>query len=126
LSVVIDASALLAVLLGETGADFVVDVLRGSRLSTVNLSECLGRVVDKGHAALELEAIVRSFEIEMVPFSSEHARQAAELRPASKHLGLSLGDRACLALAMQGRRPLLTGDRRLASFACDVDIRMIR
>ena len=126
MSVVLDASALLAVLLDETGADFVVDVLRGSRLSTVNLSECLSRVIERGHAALALETIVRSFEIELVPFSSEHARQAAELRAASRHLGLALGDRACLALAMEWRRPLLTGDRRLASFACDVDIRMIR
>lgn len=126
MSVVLDASALLAVLLGETGADFVVNMLRGSQLSTVNLSESLGRAVDRGHAALDVEAIVRSYEIVVVPFSSLQARQAAELRPASKHLGLSLGDRACLALALERGLPILTGDRRLASFMTAVEIRMIR
>lgn len=126
MSVVIDASALLAVLLGETGADFVVDQLRGSQLSTVNLSESLGRAIDREHAAIHVEAIVRSYEIAVVPFSAAQARLAAELRPASRHLGLSLGDRACLALALECGLSVLTGDRRLASFATAIDIRMIR
>ena len=126
MSVILDASAVLAVLLRETGADFVIDVLRGAELSAVNLSESMSRTIDNGHAAQTVETIVRSYEIAIVPFSASHARRAAELRPASRHLGLSLGDRACLALASERGWPILTGDRRLASFACDLDIRMIR
>jgi ribonuclease VapC len=126
LSVVLDASALLAVLLGETGDDFVLDVLRGAAISAVNLSESMSRVIDRGGAAHDVEAIVRSYEIVVMPYTAPQARRTAELRAASRHLGLSLGDRACLALASEKDWPLLTGDRRMARFESGIDIRLIR
>lgn len=126
MSVVIDASALLAVLLEETGRDFVLPSIRGGRFSTVNLSETMSRALDRGHSAERVERIVRRFEILIEPFTATQARRAAELQITSRHLGLSMGDRACLALALERGLPVLTGDRRMAEFDAGIDIRLIR
>ena len=126
MSVVIDASALVATLLDEIGSEFVVERLRGSLLSAVNYSETLSRVVERGAQAQAAEAIVRAYEIRVEPFTMELARIAAELRQPTRHLGLSLGDRACLALAKRNSLLLLTADRRLSRAEVGVDIRLIR
>jgi PIN domain nuclease of toxin-antitoxin system len=126
MSAVIDASALLATLLDEDGAEAVIPVMRGSAMSAVNASECFSRAVDRGAAAKAVAAMLRDFEIEIVPFGLEDAAAAADLRPKTKHVGASLGDRACLALAMKLGQALYTGDRRLAELDLDIDIRLIR
>jgi ribonuclease VapC len=120
----IDASAVLAVVLGEPGSDNVAAQLEGSIISAVNLSEIYRKLVDGeipiGDAILE----VGRFRLKSVPFDDE----AARLRPLTKHLGLSLADRACIGLAIISNLPLLTADRRMAD-AKDIlaiDIRMIR
>jgi|UniRef100_UPI0035CAAA11 ribonuclease VapC len=126
MSVVLDASALLAVLLDETGADVVVPVMRGSALSSVNASETFQRAADKGHPAQRVLALLHGLEIEVVPFSMDHAIAAADLRPATRSAGASLGDRACLALAAERGATVYTGDRRLAGVDIGLDLRLIR
>lgn len=126
MSVVLDTSALLAVLLQEPGADKVIDVMRGSAMSAVNASECASRAIDKGFAARLPMALLDEFEIEVVPFGLNHALTAADLRAATRAVGASLGDRACLALGLELQWPVYTGDRRLARLDIGIDIRLIR
>lgn len=123
---VIDAAALLALLLDEPGGELVTAILRGGVMSAVNVSECFVRAVDRGAQASSVSLIVESFEMEIVPFDLTEARRAAEIRPLTRHVGASLGDRACLALAQSRQLPLYTGDRRLAELDLGIDIRLIR
>ncbi|WP_174284933.1 type II toxin-antitoxin system VapC family toxin [Sphingomonas bacterium] len=126
MTVVLDASALLAVLLEEPGSDLVIDVMRGSALSALNASECIARAVDRGFAASSVMTLFRQAEIAVVPFDMGQAVLAADLRPKTRHAGASLGDRACLALALTRLQPVITGDRRLAELDLGIDIRLIR
>ena len=126
MSVVLDASAILAVLLNENGGAVVVPVMRGSAMSSVNASETFQRAADKGHAAQGVLTMLHLLEIEVVPFSIAHAIAAADLRPATKAAGVSLGDRACLALAAERRATVYTADRRLAEVDIGLDICLIR
>ncbi|WP_426264295.1 type II toxin-antitoxin system VapC family toxin [Sphingomonas sp. PWP1-2] len=126
MSVVLDASAILAVLLDEPGAEIVIPVMRGSALSAVNASETFQRAADKGHQTQRVLALLKGLEIEVVPFTVDHAIAAADLRPATKAAGLSLGDRACLALAAERRATVYTGDRRLADVDIGLELRLIR
>lgn len=126
MSAVIDASALLAVLLGEEGAEKVIPVMRGSMMSAVNASECFSRAVDRGASAAAVVAMLRDFEMEVVPFGLDEAAAAADLRPRTRAVGASLGDRACLALSIARDVPVYTGDRRLADLDLGIDIRLIR
>lgn len=126
MSVVLDASAILAVLLNETGEEVVMPVMRGSAVSSVNASETFQRAADKGHAAQRVLALLQGLEIEVVPFSLTHAIAAADLRPATRAAGISLGDRACLALAAERRATVYTADRRLAGVDIGLDLRLIR
>src|SRR3569623_811134 len=126
MSVVLDASALLAVLLDEPGSDKVIGVMRGSAISAVNASECFARAVDRGSAAQSVMALLRDFEIDVVPFGADQARATAGLRSATRTVGASLGDRACLALGRERKQVIYTGDRRLADLDLGVDIRLIR
>jgi PIN domain nuclease of toxin-antitoxin system len=111
---VMDASALLAVVFDEEGADAVLALApRGALLSTVNWTEVLAKLVD--HGLPVDEAIPRLSEsglldaIRLVEFDTAQARAAAELRQHTRPLGLSLGDRACLALALlRGARAVTT------------------
>lgn len=126
MSVVVDAAALLALLLAEYGGDVVLPVLRGSAMSAVNASECCSRAVERGATAAAVLAILQSYEINIVPFDLAQATDAADLRPVTRHLGLSLGDRACLALARSLRLPIYTSDRWMAKLDIGIDIRLIR
>ncbi len=112
---VIDASALLALLQDENGADEVVEAITdGAAISTVNLSEVLAKLAEHGQpAVVALGSIHEAAEgaLQIEPFTEDDAAQAADLRPRSKAQGLSFGDRACLALATRFAVPALTADR---------------
>jgi len=125
-SVVLDASALLAVLLDEPGSNLVFSVMRGSAMSAVNASESFSRVVDKGHSPDSVATLLREFEIDVIPFRLNEAAAAAALRSRTRSVGASLGDRACLALAIQRGQPVYTGDRRLAELDLGIEVRLIR
>jgi ribonuclease VapC len=128
MSVVMDAAALLAVLLREPGSETVIPVLRGSLMSAVNLSEGYARGHERGMPYEAATRAIRRFEMQVVAFDAEQAFDAASLREPTRAIGASLGDRACLALARQRKLPVITGDRRLAIAdpSVGVDIRLIR
>lgn len=128
MTIVVDASAIMALMLGEPGAEKVLAVVRRSLMSAVNVSECCARGVERGAGADEVLAIVHGYEVQVRPFELDDALEAARLREPTRAIGASLGDRACLALGRRYGLPVLTGDRRLADIdpGLGIDIRLIR
>ncbi len=126
--IVVDASAVMALMLGEPGADIVIDAVRGSLMSAVNVSECCARGVERGAKAQDVLSIIQGFDVQVVPFDLVHALETAELREPTRSLGASLGDRACMALGRRHGLAILTGDRRLAGVdpSLGIDVRLIR
>jgi len=126
MSVILDASALLAVLLDEPGGEVVSPLAKGSQLLAVNYCEVVQRLIaivgDVGLAELEIERL----EIAVVPFDRSLARVAAELRAGTKFIGASLADRACLALGLATGLPILSADQNWLKLDLGLDIRMIR
>jgi len=124
--VVLDASALLAALRDEPGGADVEARLEQSSLSSVNLAEVMQRSVAHGLATEGLTADLEALGVDIFPFTAEDAEASAKLWPATHGLGLSLGDRACLALALRLGLPVVTADRVWAELRVGVDIRVIR
>lgn len=112
---VLDSSALLAVINQENGQDVVRPVLTSSWISSVNLSEVLAKFAENNLPTAEALDEVTQLGLTIVEFDAEQARRTAELRPLTKHLGLSLGDRACLALARSLSATAMTADKVWAS-----------
>ena len=110
---VLDASAVLAWLWQENGAERVVDLLieGGCHLSSVNLAEVVTKALDKGLPPERVPELVASLDMTMAPLETADAVEVALLRPATRHLGLSLGDRACLALAKTKSAIAVAADR---------------
>ena len=124
--IVVDASALLAFLFGENGADEVRTVLSECCMSSVNLSEVLGRFARDGHDVHPILTQLLATTVEFVPFREAEAAAAAALVPATRTYGLSLGDRACLSLANLRQLPVLTADRVWSDLDLGLEIRQIR
>lgn len=124
--IVLDASALLAVLLDEPGADKVVPIMSGAELSAVNLGEILTKVAERGGAPEEARRQIESFGMKISAFEGGDAAAVAALRAQTRHLGLSFGDRACLALALSRGFPVMTADTEWAKLDLGIDIRLIR
>ncbi|MCE3250567.1 MAG: hypothetical protein K0R41_4392 [Geminicoccaceae bacterium] len=95
-------------------------------MSTVNLAEIYTRLVKDGHALPDTLARLDALPVQWVAFSEVHAAQAAELWRTTSRAGLSLGDRACLALAIERGLPVLTADRVWAELGLPVEVRLIR
>lgn len=126
MTAILDASAILAVLLGEPGHDRVLDALDDSQVSTVNLSEVVAKLVEKGRSAAEAIADVDAFLPMTAAFDLEQSLDAGGLRDRTRARGLSLGDRACLALARRRGARVLTADRAWADLHVGVEIDVIR
>ena len=124
--IALDASALLAFMFGEPGHETVAAIIDNSCISTVNLSEVIGRFSRDGHDGDSVLRHIESTPIEIVPFSKAAASIAGRLIPRTRSLGLSLGDRACLALALEKGVPAITADKIWLELATDVEIRVIR
>ena len=124
--IALDASALLAFLFRERGYKRVAEVVEYACLSTVNLSEVLGRFVRDGHDSNEVLTRIAATTIEIVPFGAEDAAIAASLVPTTQPLGLSLGDRACIALALSRNLKAVTADRIWSKLNVGVNIEIIR
>jgi PIN domain nuclease of toxin-antitoxin system len=122
---VLDASALLALLQGEPGSDRVLETLPGALVCSVNLSEVVAKLA--GHDMPEAD-IRRALNLglEIVPFDEALAWAAGLLRPLTRGAGLSLGDRACLALARSTSFPVLTADAVWATLDLGIEIAVIR
>jgi ribonuclease VapC len=129
---VLDASALLAYLREEPGADVVADAIAdGAAISTVNLAEVFSRSADRGVdpgelAAKLVEGGLLDGAITVEPFTVADAIDTARLRPTTRDAGLSLGDRACLALARRLDSRAFTADASWGEAAHGVELRLIR
>lgn len=124
--VVIDASALLALLNNEPGADTVAVAIPQAVISTVNLSEVVAKLAEAGMPQSAIQDALQGLQIEVVPFDLEQAYAAGLLQPATKARGLSLGDRACLSLAKELKLVALTADRRWEHLPVGVKVKVIR
>lgn len=122
---VLDASAILAMLFGEPGADTVADAIaNGAAMSTVTHAEIGTVLIRSGHDANALALVAAQVLVE--PFSLTDADTAAALIVEGARLGLSLGDRACLALAKRLRAPALTAERAWVELEAGIEIILIR
>jgi PIN domain nuclease of toxin-antitoxin system len=129
---VVDASALLAYIDDEPGADAVEERLpEGVLMSAVNWAEVLSKLaerrvsIDRLRAEL-VEAGILGRSLEISPFTEDEAVIAGELRPATRDLGFSLADRACLALAVRTALPVVTADRAWAEARLPVAVELVR
>lgn len=105
---VLDASALIAFLRKDPGAEKVAAVLQRSCISAVNLTETFCKMVEYGKPLEEVAYQIERLCIPVVPFTTEQAKIAASLWKSTRAVGMSLGDRACLALALQTGLPAYT------------------
>ena len=123
---VLDASALLAFLQGEPGADLVRLVLDRSAMSTANWSEVCQRAIARELDVADLRDDVLGLGVQLAPMTALDAENAAILWPTTRPAGLSLGDRACLALAQRLDVPALTADRAWLDLSLSISVRAIR
>jgi ribonuclease VapC len=121
---VLDASAVLASFYGEAGADAIDEILRESVISTVNAAEVISKLVERGMTAVMAKSALIDTGIEIAPFDLAQAELAGDLRGKTRAHGLSLGDRACLALAKQINGRAVTGDRAWAALE-DIGVEII-
>jgi ribonuclease VapC len=108
---VLDASALLAFLRNEPGADKVAAILTRSCISAVYLAETISKMVEHGKPLDEIVYQIERLHIPVIPFDAAQAKMVASLWKATRVAGVSLGDRACLSLALQTSLPALTTER---------------
>ncbi|MBW6527930.1 type II toxin-antitoxin system VapC family toxin [Sphingomonas sp. RHCKR7] len=123
---VVDSSVVLAYLLDEPGGELLAGHDGPFLLSTVNLTEVLTVTMEHDLAPELVLRILNSLSLDHVEHGEDDAIRAARLRPLSRHLGLSLGDRVCLALGQRLDMPVLTSDRRWADLDLGIDVRLIR
>lgn len=123
---VLDASAILTLLHDEPGASEVLPWIAEGVISAVNLAEVVGKLLEAGMPeAAAIDAIER-LALEVVALDAAMAIRAGALRPLTRSLGLSLGDRACLATAQQLGLPVVTADRTWQQVEAGVPIHTVR
>lgn len=124
-AIVLDASALLAMLRDETGGMKVAGAIDGARISAVNFAEVVSHFV---HAGMPLEAVdtmLAPLPMILVDADAALARVAGGLRKVTASAGLSLGDRFCLALALREKAPAWTADRQWRTISGQVDAEIV-
>jgi PIN domain nuclease of toxin-antitoxin system len=123
---VLDASAVLALLNQEPGAQLLTpELLSDARMSTVNLAEVQTKLVRDGVGPDEAWELARAPISGAEPFTAEQAKIAGTLVTQTRTLGLSLGARACLALAMSLRAPVYTADKDWKNLKLGVPIHIL-
>ena len=127
---VMDASALLALMQDERGGDVVNGLIVEHECvaSSVNIVEVGTRLVDKGLAPVHLARTLKELDVQTIDFDLEQALLSASLRVTTRQAGLSLGDRACLALAQLMKGTAVTADSAWVDVAdaVGVEVLMIR
>jgi PIN domain nuclease of toxin-antitoxin system len=124
--VVLDASAVLALLKREPGAERVRAVLDRAILGAVNAAEVQSKLVDLGLSREAGEARIGFLGCVIVAFNEKQAIEAGSLIAQTRSLGLSLGDRACLALAIERKAKVYTTDRAWKNLSLGIEIEVIR
>ena len=123
---VLDASALLALLDGEPGQEVVASLVPGAVIGAVNLAEVVGKLAERGMPKGDIREALDGLALEVHSADEYLAYAAGMLRPRTREHGLSLGDRACLAVASMLDMPAYTADRAWAELDLDVEVRLIR
>lgn len=124
--VVLDSSAVLAVLQFEKGADVVMDNLKEGAISAINLTEVATKLVEKGHSIAEARRAIAMLGMDVESIDERQAYAAAALRSDTKAKGLSVGDRHCLALGAKLGATVLTADQNWKQVKIGVDVKLIR
>jgi ribonuclease VapC len=129
---ILDASALLAYLQDESGAELVATALtEGCLMSAINWAETLSKLAERGQSPEVVTELLTNQgllnnALVIVPFDAALAQETARLRPMTRRIGLSLGDRACLSLGIQSQLPVLTSDQVWANSDVGVIVKLIR
>ncbi len=123
---ILDSSVILAILKGEALQVSVLDIVEGAVMSAVNLTEVLTRLSDLGMTASPKSDLLLGLLDRIEPFLEKQARTSAALRRETSHVGLSLGDRACLALALELGGEVYTTDRLWSGLRIGCPIHLLR
>ena len=126
MNIVLDASAVLAVIWDEPGCDLVLDSIDDAVMSAVNYAEVLTKISDRGVEGKSAKALLAGLAVEIIGFDKAQAETVSQLRTQTRHLGLSLGDRACIALATSKGWPVLTADKAWAQLSISVEVKLVR
>ncbi len=123
----LDTSAIIALIKKEPGYKIVSNILANSAISTVNFTELISTLIKEGVSEEDADAITENIIPEIIPYDHEVAINAGKLISITKPYGLSLGDRACIALGMQLELPIYTADKIWAKLDLpNLDIKLIR
>jgi ribonuclease VapC len=125
-SIVLDASVILAHLGGEPGSERAGNYFGDALISAVNLSEVVAKLAERGVSLGLARAALSRYGLQVAAFDEELAERTGALRPKTKALGLSLGDRACLALAERSALPVLTADRAWKDLQLSIEVKLLR
>lgn len=122
----LDASAALAMMLGEAGGDQVRERLASSQISTVNLSEVVAKLQEGGVPDDVISSSLAELSFDVVAFDQSQAVRAGLLRAVTRVIGLSLGDRACLSAAESCNAVAVTTDRAWGKLELDIAVEVLR
>ena len=125
-AIVFDSSVVIAILKQEQGFSTAEKSLSDALISTVNLAEVATYLARNSVPSNTIQEVLASFPIQVVPFDESLAIQTGCLYPSCNHLGLSLGDRACLALAISRKLPVLTADQVWSKLDLGIPIQVLR
>ena len=123
---VLDASAVLTILNQEPGKERVEAILGQAVVSTVNVAETIERLMDAGMSEANARLSLELLHLEVIDFDVEMARLAGSLKLSTKRLGLSLGDRCCLALGLVRGNSVVTADRLWAKLKLGIQVEVLR
>ncbi|HEY9056795.1 MAG TPA: type II toxin-antitoxin system VapC family toxin [Aurantimonas sp.] len=126
MTVVLDSSAVLAYLWSEPDSDRIGEFIREGMISSVNVVEVLSKLIDHGMAGEAANLMFAGLNLSAIAFDADQARLAGDLRSPTRRYGLSLGDRACLALAIREKAQVITADRIWAELDLGIEIEVIR
>jgi ribonuclease VapC len=125
-SIVLDASVILAHINGEAGSERAAAFFGDALICAVNLSEVVAKLMERGGSLGLVRAALSRYGLQVAAFDEELAERTGALRPLTKAFGLSLGDRACLALAGRSALPVLTADRMWKDLNLSIEVQLLR
>lgn len=126
MTVVLDASALLAYLLQEPGAEVVDGLLSDARMTSVNWAEVVQKSLSAGVEVQGMRDELQALGMQVEPFLAADGEQAGQLWSLTRQQGLSLGDRACLSLGLRLGLTVVTCDRAWAELALELEVQVLR
>ncbi|MGB5092539.1 MAG: type II toxin-antitoxin system VapC family toxin [Parvibaculum sp.] len=123
---ILDASALLAFLMREPGAEKISMILDGAIMSSVNLAEVVAKLSTHGMPSQDIETLFENLELQIEEFDGKRAMATGLLMTRTVKAGLSLGDRACIALAEEMGHPAITADKAWLKIGSPAKIQYLR